>query len=185
MRPSPGQRSGRPALKAVVVLLATALGVIRPVVSYAHGKLKSSAPAAGARLSIAPRELRLTFTETPELAVTTVELRGPNDATVALAPIELAGDGVTVTARIRGVVVPSAYSVSWKMAGADGHPIHGRFAFTIVSAASATTPSGEADTVVVPSPRNGQSANGVPAAKQHTPSSEHRMTGEVRDDTEF
>jgi methionine-rich copper-binding protein CopC len=62
------------------------LGV--PAGVLAHGALRRSVPASGARLDRAPRELRLTFTERVELAVARLELIGPEgDQRVALSPL--------------------------------------------------------------------------------------------------
>ena len=51
---------------ASTVLLA-ALVVLAPRLALAHGKLKRSAPGAGAHLGEVPREIRLDFNEAPEL----------------------------------------------------------------------------------------------------------------------
>ncbi|MEX1181985.1 MAG: copper resistance protein CopC [Gemmatimonadota bacterium] len=102
----------------------------------AHGELKGSSPEAGAHLRVAPRELRLTFTETPELAVARLELLGPDGARIALSPLRLSPDSNTVMiSTIMGGLTAGTYTVSWQVAGADGHPVRGTFAFVIAPGA--------------------------------------------------
>lgn len=121
-------------------MLAVACLAVTPAVASAHGALRSSQPASGARLTTAPRELRLTFTEAPELAVARVALLGPDGTAVALAPLAVATDGGrTVVAAVRGALTAGAYTVSWQIAGADGHPVRGRYAFVIAAGAAGLT----------------------------------------------
>lgn len=109
-----------------------ALLLAAPRAAHAHGNLKSSQPAAGAQLMVAPRELRLDFTEVPELAFTNARLLGPGGETVALSPLGYATDSHrSVVVPIRGALSAGTYSVLWQMAGADGHVMRGRFSFTI------------------------------------------------------
>ena len=73
--------------RAALVALAAVL--MLPTAAAAHGHLERSEPAAGARLTVAPTSLLLLFSEAPELAVTRVELFGPDGAPVALAPLRV------------------------------------------------------------------------------------------------
>lgn len=112
------------------------LVALTPAAAFAHGMLKSSTPASGAHLSVAPRELRLDFTESPELTFTTLSLLGPGGGAVALGPVQFASDSRrSVVTAIRGVLAAGTYTVVWKMAGSDGHPVQGRFEFTIAPGA--------------------------------------------------
>ena len=137
--------------RPAAALLLLVLGALAPAQAFAHGALRSSVPSAGSRLSAVPRELRLNFSEPPELDFTAVTLIGPDGATVALGPVRIASDARrAVVAAIRGALSDGTYTVVWKMAGADGHPIPGRFTFTIapgaqgVAGATADAPAGEA-----------------------------------------
>jgi len=125
-------RSAAGRLTAVALLTA-----ILPAIALAHGALRRSEPAANARLAAAPRELRLTFTEAVELAVARLTLTGPSGDTVALAPLTLAPDSahVLVTA-IRAPLVAGRYTVAWQVAGRDGHPVRGRYGFTLLPGAT-------------------------------------------------
>lgn len=121
--------------------------------AWAHGKLKSSSPSAGEHLSAAPRELRLDFTERPELAITTVRLFGPNGQSVPLAALARAGDSpLSVVAAIQGALTGGTYRVDWQTAGADGHPIRGTYKFTIAPGAAGLGSAAVTDTTPVAQP---------------------------------
>jgi methionine-rich copper-binding protein CopC len=88
------------------LVIAAVLSTLVPTATFAHGALKSSVPAGGARLAAAPRELCLVFTEAPELAFTTIRLTGVGGTPVALAPLVIAADSCrAVVAVIRGALV--------------------------------------------------------------------------------
>lgn len=124
----------RTAFGLRVVALAAAL--IAPAVAHAHGRLKSSAPAAKARLGVAPREIRLVFTEAPELTFTTAALLGPGGP-VELGPVApTPGERMGVAIPIRGALLAGPYTVNWQTAGADGHPVRGTYSFVLESNAA-------------------------------------------------
>jgi putative copper export protein/methionine-rich copper-binding protein CopC len=127
---------GRAAVLAalVVVVLVGLLGVPSP--ASAHGTLRRSEPAAGARLSTAPRELRLTFDEPVELAIARLTLLGPDGTVVALSPLRRGDSASVLVADVTGPLVAGGYTVEWQVAGRDGHPVRGRFRFTIAPGAA-------------------------------------------------
>ena len=169
----------------LVVSLVTALLVLLvPGTGWAHGALRRSTPADSARLTTAPRELRLEFTERPELAVTAVILIGPAGDTIPLAPLATVPDSnrIVVTA-IRGALSAGRHTVQWQTAGADGHPVRGRFWFVIGEGAAGLAPA-------MPAPdsqqqgaahgahQGGEPAAGVVAPGQATPPATHHLTDE-------
>jgi putative copper export protein/methionine-rich copper-binding protein CopC len=159
------------------IVAAAALDALVPVRAEAHGALKSSVPAAGARLSTAPRELRLTFTEATELSFTRLELVGPDSAGVALDSLRFADTSRrTVVAAILGALRSGTYRVVWQMAGKDGHPIRGRFTFAITPGTTGLATSN--DTVLEPKarPAGGEPAASVPVPGQGAVPPEHHVT---------
>ena len=145
-------RSGALAVAASILVL--------PAVLYAHGVLRKSEPANGAMLRVAPRVIRLTFSEPPQLAFTRVELIGPDSQAVALSALRVASRDSTgvVVADVLGPLRAGRYRITWQITSADGHPVRGTVAFRIAadaaglaispmdSAASATLPPVAADT---------------------------------------
>lgn len=107
-----------------------------PSVAFAHGGLKSSVPANGATLKTAPTQIRLVFTEAVELAFTRVELLGPQGPVGLTSPAFAGADKRAVVTSIDAPLVAGLYTVSWQVAGADGHPVRGKYTFSIDSSAS-------------------------------------------------
>jgi len=117
-----------------------------PAVLSAHPKLRRAVPTSGAHLAAAPRELRLTFAPPPELAFSRLRFLGPRGAEVALGPVRVDSVG-TLVAPITGPLTAGTYTVVWQVAGGDGHPVRGRYAFTITPGAAglpAATPPANA-----------------------------------------
>src|SRR5687768_3312542 len=151
-------------LARTAALAVTASVLLLPAVLYAHGALRKSEPANGAVLRAAPRVIRLTFSEPPQLAFTRVELIGPDSQRVALSPLRTATPDSTaiVVADVLGPLRPGRYRIMWQITSADGHPVRGSVAFRIAadatglaispmdSAAMATLPPVPADTSVSP-----------------------------------
>ncbi|MEJ7760660.1 MAG: copper resistance protein CopC [Gemmatimonadaceae bacterium] len=120
----------------VLAAIVTVCMLLAPSAAHAHGALKSSAPAKNTKLTAVPKEIALVFNEPVELVFTRVELAGP-DGKVSLAGLVFAGsDKRAVKAGIEGPLVAGPYTVTWQMAGADGHPIRGNFAFSVEAGAS-------------------------------------------------
>ncbi|MDQ6633650.1 MAG: copper resistance protein CopC, partial [Gemmatimonadota bacterium] len=124
----------RTALTGLVV--AILIVPLAPASLLAHGRLKSSNPASGAHLAHVPRELRLDFSETAEMAFTFVRLLSADGRAVPLGPLAYAPDSHrSVVAPVIGPMEPGTYVVVWQVAGDDGHPVRGRFEFVIAPGA--------------------------------------------------
>ena len=122
---------------APLALILTTLMLLLPAQVYAHGALQRAEPGQGTHLSTTPRELRLTFNESVELAVARLQLIGADSASVELGPLALDPDSATVlVAPIRGGLVAGTYTVAWQIAGADGHPVRGTYTFVIAPGAA-------------------------------------------------
>lgn len=122
------------ALVACAALLV--LGLARPLL--AHLELVESTPAAGEELARAPDALRLRFTQPVQLAFSEVRLSGPGGA-VEVGALALAADsGQVLVAPISGTLAPGDYTVRWRVAGADGHPISGEYTFRVGGGGGAT-----------------------------------------------
>lgn len=127
-------RAHAKALLAVALLVA-----MLPATAWAHGALRRSEPAEGAHLTVAPRALRLTFTEAVELHFARLALSGPNGP-VVLGTFALAPDSATVlVAPVAGPLVAGAYTIAWQVAGEDGHPVRGQIRFMVVPGAEGLT----------------------------------------------
>lgn len=127
------------------------LSVLLPMTAAAHGRLKGSAPAAGARLAQVPRELRLDFSEAPDLTFSTVRLAGPDDREVPLGTLGYAADSHrSLLIPIAGAMTAGRYTLLWQIAGDDGHPVRGRVEFTIAPGAAGVGVAPTGVTAVAP-----------------------------------
>jgi copper resistance protein C len=117
------------ALAAVVI---TGLGA-RAWAAPFHLHLVKSVPVANGTIAAAPDSIRLWFSQTPELAVTSLKVTGPSNATVALAPLAKR-DSAAVVAGVKGAMAAGAYTVTWRTMAKDGHVARGTFAFTVGTA---------------------------------------------------
>lgn len=110
---------------------AVGLLALTPALALAHGRLLRSTPTADSRMPAAPREVALTFSEPVELAVSRVQLLGADGRAITLAKPALGDSGRTVRSGIPTTLAAGTYTVSWRVAGRDGHPVAGKFRFTV------------------------------------------------------
>ncbi len=104
--------------------------LLLPLAARAHSELRAAVPADGARLSVAPAELRLRFNE--PVQVTLWRLRDAAGAEHALARPRDASARAEHVAR-PPVLAAGEYSVEWRAISADGHPIRGTLRFAVAS----------------------------------------------------
>ena len=122
--------------RSVALIFSALLVALLPGTLRAHGALRRSEPADAAHLNVAPREVRLTFTESVELDFARLALSGPNGP-VELGPLALAPDsGTVLVARVAGGLAAGAYTIAWQVAGEDGHPVRGQIRFMIAPGAA-------------------------------------------------
>lgn len=141
-------RTQVPLVGLVVAVILAALGAAP---ASAHDALVSSTPGDGDALWAAPDEIELTFTGemqdiSPQVVISDAE-------GVQVASVEPVVDGTVVTAPVEADLSEGAYDVTWRVVSSDGHPIAGRFSFSIGGAAPAqsedveTEPEAEAGQV--------------------------------------
>src|SRR5437868_1871478 len=103
---------------AALALAATAAG--------AHPRLQVSNPAPGARLSAAPKEIRMNFSEGLELGFTGLELKDGSGKLVPTGkPSLAAGDNQKLVVPIAKRLTKGTYSVSWHAVSIDTHRVSG------------------------------------------------------------
>jgi copper transport protein len=116
--------------------------VVSPRALEAHARLTRSAPGNNEHVAQSPTQLRLWFSETPQLALTRVTLLAADSAVIVLGPLTASGE-MSVTVTIAKPLSPGAYTVVWRVAAADGHPASGRLRFVVgVGADGGAMPAG-------------------------------------------
>jgi copper resistance protein C len=112
------------ALKWLVapVLMAFALQ------AHAHTHLKSAVPAKDSTVAEAPSNIVLTFSGPARLTALTVTRQdGSDEKKISPLPAEPAAT-LTVPAP---KLTAGQYLVNWRVVGADGHAMSGKFSFTV------------------------------------------------------
>lgn len=138
--------------RALVATAAAIIGVIAMPVSPAHADdtLVKSSPQADSSLDVAPRQIAMTFSGTPQKDGSEVTVTGPDGKQAT---------GGEATFQDTSVVVPFSptavgeYTVNWKIISSDGDPVDGSWKFTLTSTkkpvnAAATTGSGSSGSAV-------------------------------------
>jgi copper transport protein len=131
-------RARRATLAALLALSALWIGSTSVA---AHALLLSSEPAANAVVATAPTAVRMTFTEPPDLRLSSVrvlDVSGANHASGAATAD--AGDAATLTVPVE-TLADGVYTVAWRtVSSVDGHTAAGSFAFSV---GAGTPPAGQ------------------------------------------
>jgi copper resistance protein C len=145
------------ALLGAAVLAFVLLGGSGP--AAAHDTAESSSPAAGATLAAPPEKVSVTFNKNP-LAIGSQFL--VNDA----AGTNWADGGVQIvdnvaSQKLRSGAPAGLYTVMWRVASSDAHPIEGSFTFSVTegSTAGAVPTMGTAQPGTIPVPEKAPGAS--------------------------
>ena len=104
----------------------------------------------GARLTVAPTMLRLTFSEAMEPSVSRFVLVAPDGHAVQLSAVRAGNSAKMLIADITGAMSPGRFTVQWRGAGRDGHPVHGEYTFDVDSSATGVVaPASRSDAAIV------------------------------------
>ena len=111
-------------------LLAAGLALAVAGPAAAHSLLLESAPAAGATLTAAPRELTLRFNNRIEKSLSRIRLLDDQGAARPLAITLDDGTADRLTATVPSLP-PGRWRVEWQVLSMDGHVVTGRFEFRL------------------------------------------------------
>lgn len=119
-----------------IARIATLAGVVAVAAAFAaparHVALKKSNPAANDTLAASPAALQLWFNEKVELGVLTVKLADAKGVATTLGALKQeVGADAPITAAVTKPLAAGAYSISWSVAGKDGHPTQGKVPFVV------------------------------------------------------
>lgn len=118
-------------LYGIFAVTFTTAAILTSPVALAHATLKNSTPSAGTFIDAAPKEISLTFNEKVEQAFSNITVA--DGAGKAVATEKAKVDDVN-PAILRLAVPPlsaGTYTVTWAVAGHDGHRRKGDFKFTV------------------------------------------------------
>jgi copper resistance protein C len=115
--------------------LALAGAALMTVAATAHAtmhlRLVKSEPAKDAVVA-APTQLRLWFSLKPAMSITTVKLTSATGVAIKLGkPVHTGDAKVPIVVRVDEALAPGKYTVSFKTASSDMHPMTGDYSFTV------------------------------------------------------
>ena len=120
-------------MKSARIALALCVA-LAPLPALAHAKLKSSSPAASAKVMSGLKEIKLEFSEAIEPSFSKFEL---NDAS-GKAVTSMTGDKACAKAKCKFEISPlgpGVYTVKYHVLSSDGHVVDGIFNITVTGSA--------------------------------------------------
>lgn len=138
IRELPGALLG--LITAAAVLLGIALLGAAP--ASAHDAVESTSPAAGATLPTPPAMVSLTLTNKPLAIGTQIKVSDAAGTNWADGAVEIVDN--VASQKLKTDAPAGSFTVQWRVASADGHPIEGTFTFTAAAAGAGATAGGTA-----------------------------------------
>ncbi|MGY3318745.1 copper resistance CopC family protein [Arthrobacter sp. TE12232] len=153
------------ALLGAVVFAAVLLGAVGP--ASAHDTAESTSPASGATVATPPDKVSVTFTHNPLALGSEILVNDATGANWADGSVEIVDN--VASQKLKSGAPAGLYTVRWRVASSDGHPIEGSFTFTATAAASGTTAASAVPTMGTAQPGATQAPAPVPDASQPFP----------------
>lgn len=121
---------------ALLAMRSSAIAAPAPTVARFHLALSKSEPAANDTVA-PPTELKLWFTETVQMASTSVQVSDAAKKVVTSGALSIAQvPKAPVVVKLPPALKPGKYTVDWKTMADDGHPTKGTFDFVISAKAA-------------------------------------------------
>jgi len=135
------------AMAAAAVLLAASASTVT-----GHAEIVSSSPPAGANLLVPPTEVVITFDDELDPDASSFTVSDSHGVEVGSGEVDL-----TVADRnvLQGAVTigdPGVYTVTYTIAGIDGHEIEGTFSFGVLATDPIPDPTGDEPDTAIRSP---------------------------------
>lgn len=118
-------------MRTFIITASTAAAIVASPFAAAHASLKTSNPEAGATLAAAPKEIVLTFNEKVEETFSTITLSDGEGKPVATDKATVDGANPAILRLNAPALTAGSYTVTWAVAGHDGHRRKGDFKFTV------------------------------------------------------
>jgi len=94
-----------------------------------HVGLVTSSPLAGVNLSSAPTEVSITFDDELDPDLSSFTVTGPGSTEVGSGEVDLTVADRNVMTGPVTITTPGVYTVTFTLAGVDGHELEGSFSF--------------------------------------------------------
>jgi copper resistance protein C len=147
-------------------LIVAALWLAAPAAVMAHTGIAVSSPSDGDVIADELTLVEMTFTTTFEKALSTATLS--NEAGEEVPHAELIQGNKSMSMRFDDPLPTGAYTVNWKLLGADGHAVEGQYSFSVKLPETAGEQPAEAENPAEPE----QPAEAEQPADEQTPNAE-------------
>ncbi|ASN05579.1 copper resistance CopC family protein [Virgibacillus necropolis] len=114
---------------SLLLFVTLLLSLFIPNIANAHSGLESAKPSAGANVEENIKSIELTFSTKIE-NLSTLYLINEEGNKLEPASIEVSDNVLKAT--YQNALDPGTYKVNWNIVGADGHPIEGKYSFTVI-----------------------------------------------------
>lgn len=131
IRQLPGALLG--LIVAATVLLGSALLAAGP--ASAHDAVESTSPAAGATVPTPPAAVAITLSNHPLALGTQIKVSDATGSNWADGGVDIVDN--VASQKLKAGAPAGLYTVQWRVASSDGHPIEGTFTFTAAAGATA------------------------------------------------
>jgi methionine-rich copper-binding protein CopC len=134
------------AITSLMLLFLNLPDIATPAVAHTH--LVKSSPRAGAVIATSPADVTLTFDQPIQSVpgANGIVVAGPGNGNWACGPVQIRGN--TVRATMSELGPPGEYLISYRVLGADGHPISGSVPVSLRRSASGHAESASAATTL-------------------------------------
>jgi len=113
------------------LLIAAAILAGMPAVATAHAFLDNATPKVGSVVAVAPKTIRIQFTQRVEAAFSHIHLFSADGLEITLGPAAVdPSDQTVLSAPVTASLAPGKYEVRWGVLSVDTHRTNGHFPFT-------------------------------------------------------
>jgi methionine-rich copper-binding protein CopC len=125
------------AMPAIAMPAIAMPAIAMPAIAMRHAELLKAEPGKNDTVATSPKFIKLWFSESVQLAVTTIRVTGPANHAVPLGAVIMAPAAKSpVEYPVSETLKPGKYTVAWKAMATDGHPSSGTFTFVVRTAAT-------------------------------------------------
>jgi copper resistance protein C len=115
----------------VLSAIATVILAGAAPAALAHAFLDNATPKVGSTVNVAPKTIRIQFTQKVEAAFSHIHLMGADGKEIALgAAATDPSDQTELSVPITSALAPGQYEVRWDVMSVDTHHTNGHFPFT-------------------------------------------------------
>lgn len=119
-------------MRSISKIIVSLIGLtLLPAAALAHAHLDHAQPAVGAKLTQAPPEVSLWFTEAIEPKFSSIVVRDAKGTAVQDGKVEGAADNTAELKIKLKALKAGTYKVTWKVLSVDTHRTQGSFSFTV------------------------------------------------------